>query len=106
MATKITFERSGGLFGQTINVVLDLDSMPSNESQYLLHLVQKADFFRIPENLVTRPTADEFVYVITLQAGSARHQVRVSDTTMPEELEPLISELTALAASIKYFQET
>lgn len=95
--TKITFERSGGLLGQTINTALDLDGVPSSESQHLLRLIQEADFFRIPENLVARLTADEFLYTITVQAGVTRHRVRVSDTSMPEALRPLINELMTLA---------
>lgn len=95
---KIIFQRSGGLLGQTINTTLDLDSLPSSESQHLLHLIQKADFFHIPENPVARSTADEFLYTITVQAGAMRHQVRVNDTNMPEALQPLLSELATLAA--------
>lgn len=97
---KIIFQRSGGLLGQTIDTTLDLDSLPSGESQHLLHLIQKADFFHIPENLVAPSTADEFLYTITVQAGATQHRVRVNDTSMPETLRPLISELKTLVAVI------
>ena len=95
---KIIFQRSGGLLGQPIDTTLDLDSLPSGENQQLLHLIQKADFFHIPENLVAPSTTDEFLYTITVQAGATRHRVRVSDTSMPESLRPLISELATLVA--------
>lgn len=94
---KIMFERSGGFLGQSIDITLDLDSLPSNESRHLLYLVQGADFFRIPENLVAPLTTDEFLYTITVEAGATRHRVRVNDTTMPESLRPLINELVTLA---------
>ena len=95
---KITFERSGGVLGQIINTTPDLDSLSSSESEHLLDLIQKADFFHIPENLVARSTVDEFLYTITVQAGAMRHRVHISDTSMPESLRPLIRELTTLAA--------
>jgi len=94
---KIMFKRSGGLLGQAIDTTLDLDSLPSDESQHLLHLIQKADFFHIPENLAASSTTDEFLYTITVQAGATRHRVHVSDTSTPESLRPLLSELATLA---------
>ena len=94
---KIIFKRSGGLLGQTINTTLDLDSLPVSERQHLLRLIQEADFFHIPENLVARSTADEFLYSITVEAGATRHRVRVNDTGISESLLPLVNELAALA---------
>ena len=95
---KIMFDRSGGLVGQAIDLTLDLDTVPSNESQYLLHLIQEADFFHLPENFVASSTPDEFLYTLTVEAGAMRHRVRVSDTSMPKSLQPLIYELSTLAA--------
>jgi len=95
---KIMFERSGGFLGQSIDITLDLDTLPSSESRHMLYLIQEADFFNIPENLVARSTTDEFLYTITVEAGATRHRVRVSDTAMPEALRPLINELTALTS--------
>jgi hypothetical protein len=101
---KIMFERSGGVLGQMINTALDLDTLPSSESRHMLYLIQEADFFRIPENLVASSTADEFLYTITVESGATRHRVRVSDTAMPEALRPLINELVTLA-EINYVRE-
>ena len=100
---KIMFERSGGVLGQTIDSTLDLDTLPSSESRHMMNLIQEADFFRIPENLAAPSTADEFLYTITVESGATRHRVRVSDTTMPEALRPLINELVTLA-TISYVQ--
>jgi hypothetical protein len=101
---KIMFERSGGVLGQTIDTTLDLDTLPSSESRHMLYLIQEADFFRIPENLVAPLTTDEFLYTITVEAGATRHRVRVNDTTMPESLRPLVHELVTLA-EISYVRE-
>ena len=95
---KIMFERSGGFLGQSIDIALDLDTLPSSESRHMLYLIQEAGFFNIPENLVAPSTADEFLYSITVEAGATRHRVRVSDTAMPESLRPLINELATIAA--------
>jgi Emfourin len=96
---KIIFERSSGLLlGQTINNTLDLDSLPASESEHLIHLIQEADFFHIPENLTSQSAADEVFYSITVEAGATRHRVRVSNTSVPEPLMPLVNELAAIAA--------
>ena len=95
--TKITFERSGGLMGQNINLDLDLDTLPASEALNLIHLIQEADFFKLPEDLVATSTPDEFVYTLTVESGSAQHCVRASDTGAPESLRPLLNVLSTLA---------
>ena len=94
--TSIVFERSGGVVGNEIHLDLDLNNLPENESQYLHKLLFDADFFKIPENLSAVSTPDEFQYVITVKAGSSSHTVRVSDTTMPKSLLPLVKEMSKL----------
>ena len=97
--TIITFKRNGGFAGNGIDLRLDLNSLPAGEAQQLLQLVEEADFFHIPINtLPSEPITDEFIYTISLEAGStAVHSVRTSDTTMPEPLRPLVEELSKLA---------
>src|SRR5512134_324187 len=95
--TSIKFDRSGGILGQDIDIALDLESLPAGESLKLLQLVQKADFFRLPKDLVGKSTPDEFLYTVTVESGNSRHQVRTSDTSMPDSLLPLINELCTIA---------
>ncbi len=97
--TTITFERNGGVTGDPIKFHIDLNSLPANESQALLQLVQNAEFFQFPEKTTSpSPARDEFEYTIIVEAGaSARHVVHTSDTTAPESLRPLIDELSKLA---------
>jgi hypothetical protein len=95
--TKILFERSGGFVGQDINLNLDLDTLPASEALHLIHLVQQADFFELPEDTVALSTPDEFVYTLTIESGSSRHCVRTSDTRAPESLRPLLNVLSTLA---------
>ena len=83
--------------GQEISLNLDINSLPAAEAQNLLRLVNKADFFKLPEDLIALSTPDEFQYTITLESGDSRHTVRVSDTSAPESLRMLLEELTILA---------
>ena len=94
--TIITFERSGGVVGNEIYLDLDLDSMPADNVERLLKLVEKADFFNIPTNLGMASSPDEFQYKVTVDDGSNYHSVRATDTTMPKSLFPLVRELTML----------
>src|SRR5215510_15202326 len=95
--TKIIFDRSGGLLGQDINLDLDLDTLPASEALNLIHLIQGANFFKLPEDLVATSTPDEFIYTLTVESGSARHCIRTSDTSSPESLRPLLNVLSTLA---------
>ena len=95
--TKIAFERSGGFLGQNIDLNLDLDTLPASEALNLIHLVQQADFFTLPEDSVATTSADEFVYTLTVESGSSQHCVRTSDTSAPEALRPLLNVLSTLA---------
>jgi hypothetical protein len=95
--TKIKFNRSGGIVGQNIDLDLDLDTLPANESLNLIQLVQKANFFKLPEDLVATSTPDEFIYTLTVESGSSSRCVRTSDTGAPETLRPLLNVLSTLA---------
>ena len=93
---KIIFERSGGFLEPPIDLTLDLDSLAPHEAQHLMYLIEDADFFRFPEDLVTDSTGDEFIYTITVEAGDLRHRVRVSEMYISEPLQMLVDELSAL----------
>ena len=94
--TIVTFERSGGIVGNEVYLDLDVEGLPEDTAQRLQKLIEKADFFNIPANLVTSSTPDEFQYKITVDDGKAYHSVRTTDTTMPKSLHPLVRELTML----------
>jgi len=94
---KITFERSGGFLESPIALTLDLDSFAPHEAQHLMYLIEDADFFRFPEDLVAESTSDdEFTYNITVEAGSSQHCVHVSQMYLSEPLQLLVDELSAL----------
>ena len=94
--TTITFERSGGAAGKDLRLDLDLNTLPEDESQHLLKLIEDADFFNIPEHPAEPSTADEFQYKISINAGQTSHTLHTSESTMPKSLLPLAKELTML----------
>jgi len=96
MMTTISFKRSGGFVGKGMRLQLSLDQLSSNDASALLRLIEQAEFFRIPENLIVKFNPDEYQYTITVDAGVICHTVRTNDTTMPASLRPLVDELSSL----------
>jgi len=96
MTTIVTFERSGGVVGNEVYFNLDLGSLSEDKVERLQKLIDNAHFFNIPANLAMSATPDEFQYKLTVDNGNEYHSVRVTDTTMPKNLLPLIRELTML----------
>jgi Emfourin len=97
--TQISFERSGGFMGRKVSLQLSLEELPASQSETLQRLLDEADFFNLPENLITSPLPDEFVYTITVEAGTRKRTIRVSDTSASESLRPLLEELSRRARS-------
>lgn len=95
--TMINFSRSGGSIGKEMSLDFDLGNIPAPDAQRLHNLLNESNFFEIPfvNNLNSGP--DEYTYTITVVAGNSLHTVRVSDTSMPKSLRPLVEELTELA---------
>jgi hypothetical protein len=94
--TTITFKRSGGFVGKGMRFQLTLDDLPRGDANALLQLVEDAEFFNLPENLIVKFNPDEYQYTITVDVGAVCHTVRTNDTTMPRSLRPLVDELSAL----------
>jgi hypothetical protein len=97
--TQIAFERTGGLLGRKVHLSLDLDKLPADQSRELQQLIDGADFFSLPKNLMTQPLPDEFIYTITVEVANRRQTVRLSDTSAPEALRPLLANLSRRARS-------
>ena len=60
--TTITFKRSGGFVGQGMKYEINLHHLPSDDARKLIHLIEKAEFFNLPENLITKFMPDEYQY--------------------------------------------
>ena len=75
---------------------LRLDQLPGGAADMLRHLIEQAEFFNLPENLIVKFNPDEYQYTITVDDGWLCHTVRTNDTTMPTSLRPLVEELSAM----------
>ena len=71
--TTITFKRSGGFVGKGMRFQLKLDELPSNDARALIRLIEQAEFFNLPENLIVKFNPDEYQYTITVDAGVICH---------------------------------
>ncbi|MGD8402148.1 MAG: hypothetical protein PVJ21_00705 [Anaerolineales bacterium] len=95
--TKIYYERTGGFMGRKVSVTINIDNLPEDQAELLDDLLDEADFFELPADL-TKPTMpDSFTYNITISSEERQHSVRVSDTTAPDDLRPLLEELSRQA---------
>ena len=94
---RIIFERSGGIMGLKSSLTIDLDELPPDQAETLRMLLDEAHFFTPPENPPTRPNPDGFQYMITVKTDANQHTVHTSDTSAPDELRPLLQELSQRA---------
>lgn len=99
--TTITFKRSGGFVGRGMRLQLSLEQLPGVDATTLLGLIERSQFFSIPENLIVKFNPDEYQYTITVDAGVICHTVRTNDSTMPASLRPLVEELSALQTYVE-----
>lgn len=96
---KITFKQSGGFIGRSLRFELNLNNMPIGAVRNITRLVEEAQFFDLPENLIKNFKPDEYQYTITVDAGITNHTVRTNDSTMPSSLRPLVRELSLLGSA-------
>src|SRR6266498_4103573 len=94
---KITFKRSGGFIGRGMRFELNLNNLPISAVRNITRLVEEAQFFDLPENLIKNFKPDEYQYTITVDAGITNHTVHTSDSSAPESLRPLLEKLSRLA---------
>jgi hypothetical protein len=103
---KITFNRSGGFIDQGTRFELNLNNLPISAVRNITRLVEEAQFFDLPENLIRNFQPDEYQYTITVDAGITNHTVHTNDSTMPSSLRPLVRELSQLSAASQDIQRS
>jgi hypothetical protein len=91
----IQLVRTGGFGGLRREVRIETESLPAAEREPLERLVGEAGFFSLPGKF-PRPKkgADYFTYSITVEDGEQRHTVEAPQPSIPENLRPLIRELS------------
>ena len=95
---RIIFERSGGFMGLKSSLTSDLNELPLDQAVTLRRLLDESHFFTLSENPPpTHSAPDSFQYTITVETDTAKHTVLTGDATAPEELRPLLQELSQRA---------
>ena len=94
---KILFERTGGFMGRKISLEVDLQDLPKDQAEALEELLNDADFFELPEDLTSQDIPDGFTYLITAESQRGEHSVRCGDASTPDDLRPLVDELSRRA---------
>ncbi len=95
--TKIEFERTGGLMGRKVSLTLNLEDLPPDQARTLKLLLDEADFFNFPASPEKSPAPDSFTYTITVTTDTHKYTIRTGDTTAPDKLRPLLTDLSARA---------
>lgn len=91
----IQFESRGGFAGIRKDTKLNSESIPSKVAQELLELIDKADFFNLPEKFpVPKMGADYFQYTLTIEKEGEKHTIEISDPSVPATLRPLLQFLS------------
>lgn len=84
--------------GSKSSLTINLDDLPLDQAEILSRLLEESHFFTLTEKPPSRPNPDGFQYTITVEANTT-HTVHTSDTSAPEELRPLLQELSQRARS-------
>jgi len=96
----ITVKIDGGFAyipGLVKPITLDVSSLPADEAQKVLAMVQAANFFTLPATLnePARGAADFQTYEITVQSGDCIHTVRAVEPIGNPVLEALVRRVQA-----------
>lgn len=80
--------------GQTKPIVLESNTLAPSEAETMRQLVTQAHFFDLPEKLDApgaKRGADYRRYTITVEEGSRRHTVQMTDPIPNPELQAIIT---------------
>ena len=95
----IRFEQTGGIMGRRVSLDLDTTDLLIEQVESIRQALDDANFFGLPENLVTHPAPDEMKYAITVETENIVHSVQASDTSATPALRILIQNLSQQARS-------
>ena len=99
---RINFERSGGFAGMRLAATIDSATLPADQASALQGLIDNAHFFDLPAKIPPPPqAADQFQYIVTVEAGGKRHTVDVGEGSASPALQALLQQLTSLARAAK-----
>jgi len=85
--------------GRIVSLTLDLNDIPPDQASAIQRLVDEAHFFTRTVDQTPDLIPDSFQYSITVESEDKIYTVHTSDTTMSNELRPLVDELVKMARS-------
>lgn len=95
---KVKFERTGGFAGIRLAAEVDMDDIPEDQKREIIRLIDETDFDELPKKLSGKmPMPDEFVYSITVNSRGKEHAVLAGESSLPNNLQPLIEVLERIA---------
>ena len=96
----LTFERTGGFTAIPLRLTVDTDDLDIQESTMLHSQIAAADFFNLPgQEASSERGYDRFTFKLTVQNAQQNHTIEYGDASIPEPLQPLIEQLSAMARS-------
>jgi hypothetical protein len=102
---RINYERSGGFANIQLSCHLNTESMPQDQAEELLKLVESSRVFDIQQNDVTPVEGggppDVFSYRLSLLEGDRQKTLSFNDVTAPASLRPLLVVLQRIALEQK-----
>jgi hypothetical protein len=92
---RIELTRSGGYAGLSTTLgELDTAQLPESEAREIEELVNRADVASLAAASPMHGTgADRFQYELTIEDAGGRHELAMSEDSVPDELRPLIDRL-------------
>jgi hypothetical protein len=93
---RILFERTGGFAGIRLEADIEVNDLPEDEKSELLELLDDMDFDELLEEL-SSATPDGFVYSITVISNKKEYKVLTDESSMPNDMQPLIETLESMA---------
>jgi hypothetical protein len=96
---KIEFSRSGGFAGLRLKATVDTETLDAERAAEIAGLVAASGFFELPERARdNEQIRDGFEYRVRISSAvHASHSVAVGQQNVPEQLQPLLDLLTAIA---------
>lgn len=89
---QIYFQRTGGFVGMKMSANMDSRDFSSEDQQQLMHLLQQANFFRLPSRLFSKtPQPDRFQYQLSIRDETlGENTVDVGEEALSPDLKPLV----------------
>ena len=96
----IHFQRTGGFAGITTVIEVDSKTLGHEEIDKVNQLIDQANFFAYQKSdSLKKNVPDQFQYVIAIESHNAKKTIEFTDSTVPDNFQPLINYLTQKARS-------